>query len=42
VGQTGVVKVTIVPALAAYTGSTQNGVATMDYGPWPGAYRVSR
>jgi hypothetical protein len=41
-GQTGVVKVTIVPPLAAYMGSTQNGVTTSDYGPWPGAYRVSR
>jgi hypothetical protein len=42
VGQTGVVKVTIVPPLEAYMGSTQNGVTTMEYGPWPGAYRVSR
>lgn len=42
VGQTGVVKVTIVPGQAAYMGSTQNGVTTSDYGPWPGAYRVSR
>ena len=42
VGQTGVVKVTIVPAQDAYQGSTQNGVTTSEYGPWPGAYRVSR
>jgi hypothetical protein len=42
VGQTGVVKVTIVPAQEAYQGTTQNGVTTSDYGPWPGAYRVSR
>jgi hypothetical protein len=42
VGQTGVIKVTIVPAQAAYMGSTQNGVTTNDYGEWPGAYRVSR
>jgi hypothetical protein len=42
VGQTGVVKVTIVPGQDAYQGSTQNGVMTSDYGPWPGAYRVSR
>jgi hypothetical protein len=37
-----VVKVTIVPPLEAYMGSTQNGVTTSDYGPWPGAYRVGR
>ncbi len=41
-GQTGVVKVEIVPGQASYAGSTQNGVTTQDYGPWPGAYRVKR
>src|SRR5262249_204268 len=37
VGQTGVIKVTIVPAQAAYMGSTQNGVPTNGYGGGPGA-----
>ena len=42
VGQTGVVKVTIVQPLAAYDGSTNNGVTSSAYGPWPGAYRVEK
>jgi hypothetical protein len=42
VGQTGVVKVTIVAPLEAYQGSTSNGITSAPYGPWPGAYRVER
>jgi hypothetical protein len=41
-GQAGIVKVTIVAPLDAYQGSVSNGVASSDYGPWPGAYQVSR
>jgi hypothetical protein len=42
VGQTGVVKVTIVPPLNAYEGSTSNGVTSSPYAAWPGAYRVEK
>ncbi|HEV3257510.1 MAG TPA: LCCL domain-containing protein [Gemmataceae bacterium] len=41
-GKTGVVKVTIVAPLAAYEGSTRNGVTSQPYGPWGGAYRVKK
>jgi hypothetical protein len=41
-GQTGYVRVRIVRPLAAYTGTTRHGVTTSPYGPWPGAYRVSK
>jgi hypothetical protein len=41
-GQTGVVKVTIVPPLPAYEGSTSNGVTSSAYAEWPGAYRVEK
>ena len=37
-GEAGVVKVRIVPALNAYEGSTKNGVTTSAYGPWSGSY----
>ena len=40
VGETGIVKVQVVPALNAYVGSTQNGVSTSDYGPWHGSYQI--
>jgi hypothetical protein len=39
-GETGVVKVTVVPALSSYHGSTRNGIATQRYGHYPTAYRV--
>ena len=39
-GQTGVVKVEIVPSLPAYAGSMQNGVRTGGWGPFPqGAFK---
>jgi hypothetical protein len=41
-GQTGVVKVTIVVPPAAFQGTARNGVSSADYGPFPGAYMVSR
>ncbi len=40
-GQTGVVRVVIVPAQAIYTGSTANGITSNDYGQYVGAYAVS-
>ena len=39
-GQTGVVKVTILPGQSAYQGSTRNGVVSSSYGPFPGSYKV--
>ena len=39
-GQTGVVKVTILPGRDAYEGSTRNGVTSLPYPPWQGSYRI--
>ncbi len=39
-GQKGIVKVTILPGAASYTGSTRNGVGTGDWNAWDGSYRV--
>jgi hypothetical protein len=41
-GQTGVIKVAIVPAPAAYLGSTRNGVTSSPYQAYPSAYKVSK
>jgi hypothetical protein len=41
-GQTGVVKVTILPPLPAYNGSTRNGVTSSAFGMYPGSYRVAK
>jgi hypothetical protein len=41
-GQTGVVRVSIVPPPAGFQGSTQNGVTSAGYGAYPGAYRMGR
>jgi hypothetical protein len=41
-GQTGVVRVTIIPPPGAFGGSVQNGVTSMPYGPHGGAYMISR
>jgi hypothetical protein len=41
-GQTGMVRVLILMPPATFQGSTRNGVASMAYGPFPGAYRVTR
>ena len=41
-GETGVVKVTILPSPAAFSGSTKNGVTSQPYGMFPAAYKVSR
>jgi len=39
-GETRVVRVTVLEPLATYRGSTQNGVTSHDYGSYPTAYRV--
>jgi hypothetical protein len=41
-GQTGLVRVTVVTPPPAFAGSARNGVTSLPYGPYPGAYRVSR
>jgi hypothetical protein len=39
-GQTGNVRVTILPAMAGFIGSTQNGVTSNPYANYPGAYQI--
>src|SRR5262249_20100063 len=39
-GQTGVVKVTILPGQQSYQGTTRHGVASMPYLRWDGSFRV--
>ena len=39
-GETGIVKVTMLPGEEAYTGSEQNDVESLDYGSWSGSYSV--
>lgn len=41
-GQSGAVRVTIVPGQGSYTGTSRNGVTTSNYGAWHGSYRVER
>lgn len=41
-GETGVVKVTIMPGQNGYVGSTRNGISTSGYGVYPSSYRVSK
>lgn len=40
-GQTGFVRVTILPGQNSYTGSTRNGVTSSVYGAWGGSYSVA-
>lgn len=40
-GATGVLRVTIVPALDKYPGSTRHGVTTSDYAAFPDAWKLS-
>lgn len=40
VGETGVVRVTVVEPLSRYQGTTRHGVTTSEYGPYDTAYRV--
>lgn len=39
-GETGTVRVTILPGQGRYTGSTRHGVTSTDYGSWEGSYRL--
>ena len=39
-GETGLVKVTILPGQASYVGTERNGVSSLGFGSWPGSYRV--
>jgi hypothetical protein len=39
-GETAVVKVTVVEPLSQYRGSTRNGISSQSYGPFRTAYRV--
>lgn len=41
-GQTGTVRVTILPGYNSYEGSTRNGVTSNNYGVWEGSFRVDR
>lgn len=41
-GETGAIRVTILPAESAYHGSTRNGITSLDYGPYLGAFRVDQ
>lgn len=40
-GEVGFLKVTVVPALKNYTGTTRNGVTSTDYGDYPQAWQIS-
>jgi LCCL domain len=40
-GQTTVLRVTVVPALKSYAGTTRNGVTTSDYGDFPECWELS-
>jgi Ca2+-binding EF-hand superfamily protein len=42
VGQTGLVKVTVLPGQDRYRGSSRNGVTTRNYGAYASSYRVER
>jgi hypothetical protein len=42
VGQTRIVKVTIVAPPPAFEGTTRNGITTHPYGAWPGAFKFSK
>ncbi len=39
-GESGIIKVTILAGQASYTGSTENEVATAEYGEWDGSFKV--
>jgi LCCL domain len=39
-GETGYVKLKILPDPGSYTGSTANGITSSNYGPWQGCYEV--
>lgn len=39
VGESRIIKVTILAGLKAYTGNTKNGISTTSYGAWSGSFR---
>jgi len=39
VGQSRILRVTILPGLNGYTGNTKNGISTTSYGKWSGSFR---
>jgi hypothetical protein len=39
-GETGVVRVTMIPSPPAFTASSQNGVTSYPWGPYPAAYQI--
>jgi hypothetical protein len=41
IGETAILKVAVVKALPQYQGSTRNGVASHDFGPYGTAYRLA-
>ena len=41
-GQTAVLRLTVVPPLPSYKGTTRNGVTTTDYGEFPHCWQLSR
>lgn len=40
-GESGVLRLTVVPPLGSYKGSSRNGVTTADYGPFPHCWTLS-
>lgn len=41
-GQEGILKVTMMPPPAGFTGSTRNGITSSSYGMYPSAFKISR
>jgi len=41
VGEAAVVRITVVPPLTQYSGSTRNGVTSREFGPFGTAYRLA-
>lgn len=41
-GQTAVLRMTVVPPLASYKGTTRNGVTTSDYADFPHCWQLSK
>src|SRR5262249_5140776 len=39
-GETGILKVTLLPGQATYEGTARNGVSSSGYGAWTGSYKV--
>ena len=41
-GETGTVEVTILPGKTSYPKIANNGIVSIEYGSWPGSYKLSR